>query len=51
MPQHLFGRSARRRPVHGLVHRPAGGDVTLRTSATDAAGGSVTETIQDAYRS
>jgi hypothetical protein len=30
---------------------PAGADVTLRTSATDAAGGSVTETIQDAYRS
>jgi hypothetical protein len=29
---------------------PAGADVTLRTSATDAAGGSVTETIQDAYR-
>jgi hypothetical protein len=29
---------------------PAGADVTLRTSATDAAGGSLTETIQDAYR-
>ena len=30
---------------------PAGADVTLRTGATDAAGGSITETIQDAYRS
>jgi hypothetical protein len=29
---------------------PAGVTVSLRTSATDAAGGSVTETIQDAYR-
>ncbi len=29
---------------------PAGVKVSLRTSATDAAGGSVTETIQDAYR-
>jgi hypothetical protein len=30
---------------------PAHADVTLRTSATDAAGGAITETIQDAYRS
>jgi hypothetical protein len=29
---------------------PAGANVTLRTSATDAAGGSITETIQDAYQ-
>jgi len=29
---------------------PAGADVSLRTSATDAAGGSITETIEDAYR-
>jgi len=29
---------------------PAGAEVSLRTSATDAAGGSITETIQDAYR-
>jgi hypothetical protein len=30
---------------------PARAEVTLRTRATDAAGGSITETIQDAYRS
>jgi hypothetical protein len=29
---------------------PAGAAVTLRTSAADAAGGSITETIQDGYR-
>lgn len=29
---------------------PAGAKVTLRTSATDAAGGSITETIKDGYR-
>jgi hypothetical protein len=29
---------------------PAGAEVTLRTRATDAAGGSIAETIQDAYR-
>ena len=29
---------------------PAGQDVTLRTSATDAAGGAITETITNAYR-
>jgi hypothetical protein len=29
---------------------PAGAMVTLRTHATDAAGGSITETIQDAYQ-
>jgi hypothetical protein len=29
---------------------PAGAYVTLRTSATDAAGGSITETITRAYR-
>lgn len=29
---------------------PAGVQVSLRTSATDAAGGSITETIQDGYR-
>jgi hypothetical protein len=29
---------------------PAGAEVTLRTQATDAAGGSIAETIQDAYR-
>jgi hypothetical protein len=29
---------------------PAGAEVTLRTSAADAAGGSIDETIQDAYR-
>jgi hypothetical protein len=29
---------------------PAGAEVSLRTSATDAAGGSITETVQDAYR-
>lgn len=29
---------------------PAGVGVTLRTSASDAAGGSITETIQDGYR-
>jgi hypothetical protein len=28
---------------------PAGAEVTLRVSATDAAGGSVTETIQRSY--
>lgn len=30
---------------------PVHADVTLRTGATDAAGGAITETIQDAYRS
>ena len=30
--------------------RPAGALVTLRTSAADAAGGTVTETITSAYR-
>jgi hypothetical protein len=29
---------------------PAGQDVTLRTSATDAAGGAITETITNAYQ-
>jgi len=29
---------------------PAGARVTLRTSATDAAGGSITETLTDAYQ-
>ena len=29
---------------------PAGATVSLRTSATDAAGGSITETITGAYR-
>jgi hypothetical protein len=30
---------------------PAWAEVTLRTHATDAAGGSIAETIQNAYRS
>jgi hypothetical protein len=30
---------------------PPGAEVTLRTRATDSAGGSIDETIQDAYRS
>jgi hypothetical protein len=32
-----------------LSSKPAGCDVTLRTSAQDAAGNSITETITDAY--
>ncbi len=48
MRQHLFGRFARASVRRAVA--PAWADVTLRTSAFDAAGGSVTETIQDAYR-
>ena len=35
---------------HDSFTAPAGAKVALRTSATDAAGGSITETIHDAYR-
>ena len=47
-------RAARMTGTNGayaaVFHAPAGAMVTLRATAADAAGGTVTQTISDAYR-
>ena len=46
-PAHVTGRGGK---YIATFTAPAGATVSLRTSAADAAGGSITETITNAYR-
>jgi hypothetical protein len=46
-PAHVTGRGGR---YTATFTAPAGATVSLRTSAADAAGGSITETISNAYQ-